>query len=329
VDLALRADHCGACGTSCGTGNLCAGGSCVKDTLTMLSFSVVDAEYSKALDRIVIAAKDPNSIQVYDPAGKSSVVIALPKPPSSISLAPDGLRAAVGHDGAISLVDLASLTVVKTMHVATDVYDVVFGANGFAYALPAQNQWAKMYWVNLTSNESGESQYPMLYAGSVGKLHPGGAAIYVATRGLSPSDLERYDLEPNGVPKRAYDAPYHGDYPVCGDLWFSDDGALIYTACGKVFRATNFTADGHDLCGLALRAQAVVRWIHIQAPLLTERLVQRKRDHRGRGSGHAVQGGARPSGLRGQLAQLREEDASPIVRRRRQEQTKRRALRLS
>ena len=34
------------------------------------------------------------------------------------------------------------------------------------------------------------------------------------------------------------DSPYEGSYPIAGDLWFSDDGALIVVAGGWLFHAS-------------------------------------------------------------------------------------------
>ncbi|WP_162596619.1 hypothetical protein [Thiofilum flexile] len=53
-----------------------------------------------------------------------------------------------------------------------------------------------------------------------------------------PSDIEKYDIKAGTVTK-LYDSPYHGDYEMCGNLWFSEDGRRIFTACGNVFRASD------------------------------------------------------------------------------------------
>lgn len=88
-----------------------------------------------------------------------------------------------------------------------------------------------------TGNEDLSSQMT-IWAGTRAKLHPGGTAMYGADRGLSPSDIERYDIS-QGPASYAYDSPYHGDYEMCGDLWMSADGARIFTRCGNVFRASD------------------------------------------------------------------------------------------
>jgi hypothetical protein len=76
-----------------------------------------------------------------------------------------------------------------------------------------------------------------VYAGTRAKLHPGGTTVYGADNGLSPSDIEKYDIS-GGTAVYLYDSPYHGDYSMCGDLWMSDDGLRIFTRCGNVFRSS-------------------------------------------------------------------------------------------
>ena len=66
--------------------------------ITPLTHRVLDAEYSKQLDRIVtIPATSSNQLHVVDPATGSGVAIDLPLPPACVSVGPDGLFAAVGH----------------------------------------------------------------------------------------------------------------------------------------------------------------------------------------------------------------------------------------
>jgi len=38
--------------------------------------------------------------------------------------------------------------------------------------------------------------------------------------------------------------PYWGDYALCGGLWFSEDGASIYTSCGNTFQASDMRYAG-------------------------------------------------------------------------------------
>jgi chitinase len=214
--------------------------SCGRGTTRLLDHGVVDAEYSSALDRILVASADPHELHVIEPITGNEVTMALSKTPVAVSVAPDGLTAVVGHDALISVIDLATPSVVATYAVAAQTGDVVLSGDGYAYVMPQVDQWVEIHSIDLATGTDTTSS-GSIYAGTKAKLHPGGTAIYGADTALSPSDIERYDIE-QGVAEYAYDSPYHGDYAMCGDLWLSVDGGRIFTACGNVFLSSSVQA---------------------------------------------------------------------------------------
>jgi len=211
--------------------------------IALLGYQVTDAEYSKALDRIITVSSSPaNRLHIIDPLTGTDSAVNLPLAPSSVSVSPDGLSAAVGHNAWISYVDLVTRTLVKTIPVSVDVLDVVLAGNGYVYAFPRVDQWMLISCVNIATEVETASSGMFIYAGTLAKLHPGGTAIYGADNGLSPSDIEKYDISA-GTASYLYDSPYHGDYPMCGDLWLSEDGLRIFTKCGAVFRSSSLQAE--------------------------------------------------------------------------------------
>lgn len=208
----------------------------------MLDFRVVDAEYSKALDKIIAASSSANEIKILDPLTLEYQTVVLNVTPNSVSVSPDGLFAAVGHNGWISYIDLENAKLLKTLAVSADVYDVVLAGNGYVYASPIRDQWETLRAVNLTTGVETNSSGRSIYAGTRIKLHPSGNYIYGADTGLSPSDIEKYSIQTGDV-SYLYDSPYHGDYGMCGDLWMSEDGLRIFTKCGNVFRSSAVQAD--------------------------------------------------------------------------------------
>ena len=71
-------------------------------TIPMIRFRVIDAEYSKQLDRIVMVSSEPNQLHIYDPVTAEDMAVDLPLTPAAVSVSPDGRYAAVGHDAWIS-----------------------------------------------------------------------------------------------------------------------------------------------------------------------------------------------------------------------------------
>lgn len=205
---------------------------------TALNFEVIDAEYSKQLDKIVMVSASPaNKLHIYDPVSNQDTVVSLNIPPTSVSVSPDGLFAAVGHNAWVSYVNLSTGTTVSTFPVSADVFDVVLAGNGYIYAFPRIDQWVHLHCIKIADGTETMDVGINLYAGTRGKLNAAGTAIYTADNGLSPSTLAKYDIS-GGTASYLYYYPYWGDYSICGDLWMSEDGLRIFTKCGNVFRSS-------------------------------------------------------------------------------------------
>ncbi len=196
----------------------------------MLDVDVIDAEYSKVNDVMVYVSATPSALNIYDVSSGTIESIPLSFSPTSVSVSPDGATAAVGHDARITYVDLNTVSVIKTMNVSCDVLDIVLTNDGWAYAFPRRDQWERIRCVNLTLPYDNEVLHigSMIYAGTKARLHPSGNYIYGANNGLSPSDIEKYDIQ-EGQAVFLYDSPYHGTHPMGGDLWFSDEGTRLIT----------------------------------------------------------------------------------------------------
>jgi len=211
-----------------------------------LSHNIIDAEFSKSLNKIVMVGSYPaNALYLYDVATGTEQQQPLNKPPTAVSISPDGLTAAVGHDALITVVDLATVgqpgaPAPILLNVSADVFDLVLDGRGSVHAFPRVDQWVQPHSIDIATNTERLGSYP-LRAGSHARLQPSADFIYTADNGLSPSDIQKWDIT-SGVASLLYDSPYHGDYGMCGNLWFQETGATIYTACGNTFRSSTVQA---------------------------------------------------------------------------------------
>ncbi len=207
-----------------------------------LPHNIVDAEFSKALNKIVMVGSYPaNALYVYDVATGIEQQRPLNKVPTAVSISPDGLTAAVGHDALITVLDLTTIGQAGApasivLNVSADVFDLVLDGRGSVHAFPRVDQWVQPHSIEIATNTERLGSYP-LRAGSHARLHSSADFIYTADNGLSPSDIQKWDIT-SGVASLLYDSPYHGDYGMCGNLWFQETGTTIYTACGNTFRSS-------------------------------------------------------------------------------------------
>jgi chitinase len=242
-----------------------AGGAAAPVTVTVtayppirrLTHRVLDAEYSRALDRVVMVAASPNALYVYDPATGDEQTVFLALAPTAVSVAPDGLTAVVGHNAFVSYVDLQSATLTNTISVAAVLGDVVLAGNGFAYLFPLSPSFDVVHALDLASGAETKASAFLGFQGTRARLHPSGTRIYGADNGVSPADLRRFDI--SGASVTGGTERYHGSYAICGNLWLSEDGARIFTACGNVFRALDTYAAGDLEYAGALEATSSVQ----------------------------------------------------------------------
>jgi len=213
------------------------------NALTPLGYSVVGADYSKALDRAVLLVANPNELHIYDPVGSSDRVVPLPKPPFSVSLAPDGLSAAVGLDGWVSIVNLPTAAIRSTIQVFTDVHTILLAAHGYLYAYP-QRTWASLFSVPIAT---GSIEYAnAIYNGRYPQLYVDGNSFY--------TEGSKWDISQG--PATIINENLSGG---CAPFWLTEDGARMITACGKAYTTSPVPAQDLQYNGSFSNA-ASIQW---------------------------------------------------------------------
>ena len=204
----------------------------------MLPNDVVDAEYSKATNLLVYVAGDA-TLNIYHPDTRELSSVALSYTPTCVSISPDGTKAVAGHDAHVTYVDLMAENVLTINSVSCNALDIVLTNNGWAYVFPNHYGWTHFSCINISTPNAMETLQTghNIYGGTKGKLHPSGNYIYGADNGLSPADIEKYDIQ-DGTAQYLYDSPYHGDYYMGGDLWFEENGERLFTRAGTVFKTS-------------------------------------------------------------------------------------------
>lgn len=237
----------------------------LSDAVT-LPHNLVGAAYSASLDAIVSVSTAPSAaLNVRSLADGQTRSVALASAPTSVALSPDGRRAAVGHDAAVSLVELVPATpgaamAVSRFAVGLPVGAVVLDGQGRIYAFGSVANWALLHWVD-SADGIDHTASANIYGPVRPVLHAAGDRIYFSTRDLSPNDIYDIRLEAAG-PRDAVDSPYHGDYEICGQVWASATAARLYTGCGKAFTASSDPGLDMRYAGSFAMSEAIAPALH-------------------------------------------------------------------
>ena len=186
----------------------------------------------------VIAVAENDSVSTIDADGIEVGAFALGNTVIDLAVSPDGAWIGAAHLDSVSMIRMSDGAVMGPWPVPTQPGDLIIDNSGFVHVMPRTGQWIQFSSVDPSTGAITSSAGGPVRAGTIVKVHPDGMKAYGANNGLSPSDIERYDLS-SGTISLAYDSPYHGDYPFSGNLWISEDGRAIIAASGVVVRATD------------------------------------------------------------------------------------------
>jgi uncharacterized protein (TIGR03437 family) len=216
--------------------------------ISLLSFNVVDAAYAKTSDKIVLVGAGPDQLHIFDPAKSTDQAVTLSLAPLSLSVSPDGTHAAVGHDGWVSYVNLQTAQVEKFFQVVTDVSHVLLGGNGYIYLFPARD-WSDIY--SLRISDGNVTATNAIYEGRVPRLHSNGTTMYLGGNWFSKWDIS------GGVAKIVSSS---FGMNTCGNLWVTEDGRRVFTACAKAYTSSDIPSQDLQYNG-SLSATNAATWV--------------------------------------------------------------------
>jgi hypothetical protein len=213
---------------------------------TELNHDVLGAAYSAALDAVItVSARPEPLLRVHELRSGLTRSVALLTAPTSPPAPAAGQQAAVGHDAAVSLVDLrvGAESPVRRVGVPMPVGSVVL-AGTRVVAMGAQAFGDNsVYWLDTVLGAATRAGEIIIYGVADAALHPAGDRIYLAERGLSPDEVRRMDVAGDPSAAQIHDTRYHGDYPFCSRVAISPDGRRLYTGCGVVLSTTSVLSD--------------------------------------------------------------------------------------
>lgn len=208
-----------------------------------LEGNIKDAAFNKNTNILYYAAALPNKLVAYDVTSRAVLYeIPLSNAPTCLALTEDFTRALVGHAGRISVVDLNSQSVTKTIEVTGILADIEWAANDWCAYTEGGNyniQHTSVYWVNLSNGYLMEGSD--VYEDCLIKKVPGQDYIIGSETEVS-AGLYVYDIDSRIEKAELFES--------FDDFWFA--GSHIISSSGHVYRLSDVTSkNGYSSDGLS------------------------------------------------------------------------------
>ena len=228
---------------------------------SVLGFNVVDAEYSSALNAVVMASTLPvPALKVYNTETGTIDSVTLPYTPKAVSIGPDGVTAAVGYSGGnssqstpnyVSIINLAptpsiSSTILfdESLSCANDIHDLVLtGSHIYSISAVSNNYFRS---INLGSHYQTRIDRSYQNPGYIRYSPLQNSVLFVSNNSLrsnychfKPTDNgEDFSLLKN-----------ISIYIESRKFWINDDGSQFINSFGQVYSISDDPAQDMEHLG--------------------------------------------------------------------------------
>jgi chitinase len=210
-----------------------------EDPVVRLPYRASFSAYSRAREKLLIVDAAQRVLHLLDVEACTDVELPLPAAALSLAVSPDGLTAAVGHDAKITAVDVAAERVIGSYVVSATASNLQVDDRRRAHLFDPRRDFetSSLLTVDLAT---GAIATGVAVRGSFKmRLHPKGDRLYQ----YDAREIARLDVA--GPSAKYLDPGQRRDVELCGRLFFSDDGARLFTGCRTVLRSA--AASDQDL----------------------------------------------------------------------------------
>ena len=197
--------------------------------------NIIDAVFNKNTNTLYYVTSTPNKLIAYDVAGRTVLnEISLSKAPTCFAISEDWTKAAVGHNGFISAIDLPGNTVTATYTSAYSVNDIAWAENNWFSYTQNGGSFSSLHWINIANDSLYDD--PITYdldGKSIVKKVPNQPYLIATRNSTSPSGFFAY-----AIPTKSKKSYAHMDLY---NFWFSENGDYIFARNLSVYRTTSST----------------------------------------------------------------------------------------
>ena len=214
-----------------------------------LPYQPLNVKYSRATDKLLMVSANPNALHIVDLNAVSDTAVALPAAVKDLGVSPDGTRAAVLHEGWVSVIDLTSGTLLNTwatggsqtmVEVSNAGLLYLSGQTGGQWVTPAFTVMNAATGATVQTSGAGD-----VYGTTLGVYADVSNQIFVLSEGLSPAQIYSVTLNAGtGQITGSKGSPYWGNYAMSAPMWLSTDESLLFTSSGTYFSTNGITYAG-------------------------------------------------------------------------------------
>ena len=240
----------------------------VTQDYTTLDFNVIAADFSSALNSVVMVSSSPShTLRIYQESSGTILPVALPYEPVVVTVSPDGQTAAVGYSGGnaahstpnyVSLVSLSptpsvieTILLDATLAASNNISSIVL-TDTHIYTVPLSSQWESFRCINIDTGVQKITRASVnddsIYSGGTAVLRPNTTSLYYTHDKFTTLSIERWDAAGDSLVYRTDNENRNG-YSRNNKLWFFEDGSRYITDSGHIFNASSTEADDHQHTG--------------------------------------------------------------------------------
>jgi hypothetical protein len=210
-----------------GAPNPCAPGAAWFD----LPYTVASAAYARGRGLLFLRPETEHAIYLLDPDTCGAARIPVPRPPLSIAVSPDEASLAVGHDGLITVIDVASGDLRAALPIPAPATEIAFDAAGHVLVFSRALAGVDTQLLVVEPASGAVTAAGALDGGGHLAATADGAGVFWTSDDQTSSDFAARVVVGRspllGSPVAAGPAACHALFPT-------DDGRAVVTGCGTV-----------------------------------------------------------------------------------------------
>ncbi len=204
------------------------------ENIRSINGNIIDVVFNKNTNTLYYVTSLPNKLVAYDVSTRAVLhEVALSKAPTCFAISEDWTKAAVGHNGSFSNINLSSFTVVSTYQSDFTVRDIAWASNEWYGYTQSGGSFTSLHWINTATGALYDDVDNRLDGSSIVKKVPGQPYLIATRNGTSPSGFFAYDIATKS--KKSYS---HMDLT---NFWMSEDGQYVFSQNSNIYRTTSST----------------------------------------------------------------------------------------